>query len=349
MSKPTTSNEPKPRKSRRSNLRMSDIATLAGVSSMTVSRALHRPELVSSETRERISAILQSVDFVPDMVAGSLSSTSSRTIGIVVPTLSHAVFADTIQGLSDVLRPLHYQLFVSATGFSLEAEESVVRSMLGRRVDCIVITGLTHSEGTRRMLSGASVPVYEMWNIGRPAIDTAIGFSNRSAAIDMTRYLIAKGHRRIGYMGGTLAHNDRAQDREEGFRHAMAEAGLALPESAVIHAPYEYRGGAHALQELLLAQPDLQAVLAGAEMLAVGAVSMALDLGLSLPQDLAIAAFDDSELSALIRPRLTSIEVPRYELGRQLALDALERMSGNPPRTRRVIDAGYELIVRESA
>lgn len=327
---------------------MSDIALAAGVSQMTVSRALNRPEMVSPDTLERISVVMNGVDYVPDMVAGALSSTSSRAIGIVVPTFSYSVFAETIQGISDVLNPRAYQLFVSATGFSMQTEEQVVRAMLGRRPDSVVLTGFNHSDTTRRMLAAGGMPVYEMWNIDREPIDTAIGFSNRQAAVDMTRHLIGRGYRRIGYIGGPVEYNDRTQDREQGFVAAMAEAGLPLPAGSIVRETLEYDGGVRALGQLLQQRPDLEAIFAGAEMLAVGALSAALERGLSVPSDLAIAGYDDSELSSLLRPRLTSIKLPRYAVGRLLAEHMLARLDGEQPARPKVVDAGYTLIVRES-
>ena len=334
------------RKSRRSKVRMSDIALAAGVSPMTVSRALHRPEMVSADTHEKIAAALSTVDYVPDLVAGSLSSTSSRTIGIIIPTFSHSIFAETIQGISDALKPRRFQLFVSVTGFSMEAEEMALKALLGRRPDSVVLTGFSHTAATRRILSDADIPVFEMWNLGRPPIDCAVGFSNQRAAFDMTRYLIGRGYRRIGYIGGPLESNDRTQDREAGFVAAMRDAGLAVPDGSITREPFTYDGGVRGLDHLLARQPRLEAVFAGAEMLAVGALSSALERGLAVPGDLAIAGYDDSELSSLLRPRLTSIKLPRYELGRLLAENMLARIDGQQPT--HVIDAGYTLNVRES-
>jgi LacI family transcriptional regulator, gluconate utilization system Gnt-I transcriptional repressor len=328
---------------------MSDVARLAGVSPMTVSRALHRPEMLSSETLERIRTVISGLDYVPDMVAGSLSSTSSRTIGIVVPTLSHSIFSETIQGISDALRPLRFQTFVSATGFSMEMEELVVRAMLGRRPDSMVLTGFNHTEATRRMLADSGTTVFEMWNTSRPPIDMAVGFSNKQAASDMTRYLIDRGFRQIGYIGGPIEFNDRTQDREAGFIEAMKDAGLRVPAHAIVREPLEYSGGARALERLLQHRPRVEAIFAGAEMLAVGALSAALERGISVPKDLAIAGFDDSELGMLMKPRLTSVRLPRYEVGRLIAQNILARISGELPVPPKVVDVGYTLVIRDSA
>jgi LacI family gluconate utilization system Gnt-I transcriptional repressor len=325
---------------------MADVAALAAVSAMTVSRALRDPASCTAETLRRIEAAIEATGYVPNRVAGSLASRRTSIVGLVVPSLRNSLFAETIQGVSDILGPDHH-LMVADSGYSLKGEEAAIRAFLAHRVCGVVLHNTKHTVSSVAMLRGAGIPCVETGNLVREPIDMVVGFSNREASRAMTEHLIASGYRRIGFVSLAVKNNDRATQRREGYFVALDRAGLARDPSCVIEAAPGLRSGGQALVRLVEAVPDLDAVFLTGDVLAVGAVLEANRRGWRVPGRIAIAGSDDSELLECISPTLTALRFPRYEIGRRAAgmlLDRLHRRSSGPA----ILDLGFQIVDRAS-
>lgn len=327
---------------------MRDVARLAGVGAITVSRALQHPDRVTAETRRKIDEAIAALGYVPNLAAGTLRSSKSRIIVAIVPTMSNSIFAETLQSISDVLRPAGFHLLIGHTGYSAAEEEALIAAFLARRPDGVILTGYTHTPRTVELLKRARIPVIEMWNIGPDPIDTIIGMSSYDASLAMTRYLIRKGYRRIGYIGGLLQDNDRTVQREAGFRAGLEEAGRPFDPAMIMRAPFEFESGGIALDELMRRMPDVDAVFAASDILAVGVLLECLGRGIDVPGRLAVAGFDDAGIASRMTPPLTTIRVPRRAIGRTIAERMLARLAGKPAGER-IVDLGFELIERASA
>ncbi|KGM34696.1 transcriptional regulator, partial [Inquilinus limosus MP06] len=216
---------------------MRDVARLAGVSPMTVSRVQAGSSRVAPETRERIRQAIAQLGYVDDKVAAALSSRRTGFIATLVPTITNSNFADTAHGLTEALRETGYQLLIGYTLYRMSEEEALVRAMLERRPEAIVLAGMNHTEAARTMLRSAGIPVIEIWDCGAAEpIDRAVGFSNIEAGRAAARHLIALGHRRIGAIGpaiGGASHDFRGEARLAGFTEVLRQAGL--PADAVVH------------------------------------------------------------------------------------------------------------------
>ncbi len=328
-------------------VRMGDVAHAAGVSSITVSRTLLTPEKVAADTRRRVEAAIRRLRYVPNLAAGTLASSRSRIAAVIVPNIANSVFAETLQGMSEILRKAGYHLLIGNSGYSLAEEESLVMTFLARRPDAIVLTGYTHTQNAVQMIRAAHIPVIEMWNLTKRPLDTIVGFSNYEAARAMTLYLGKAGYRRIGYIGGLTLDNDRTQMREAGYRDALAELGLPLDTNAMLSVPFEYEAGADALVELLRRRPDVDAVFAAGDILAIGVLLECIRRGWRVPKRLAVAGFDDAKLSNRIVPPLTTVRVPRYEIGRTVGQVLLQRVAG-AKTIGPVVDLGFEIVERNS-
>lgn len=327
-------------------LRMSDIADAAGVSLATVSRVLSAPGKVTEETRARVIATVDRLGYVPDRVAGSLVSKRSHVVAVVIPTITNSLFAETVNGLETTLEASGYQLMIGSSHYSPEKEAELVRMMLSRRVDAVVLTGTTHLESTRTMLQRSDLPVFEMWNLTDDPIDTVVGFSNYKAGHAMTSYLAGRGYRRIAYLGGLTDRNDRTSSREDGYRAALEELGLG--PAHVLRRPFDFRSGADGLRELLVADPGIDAVFAASDVLAAGAVFECQRQGWPIPGRVAVAGLDDSLLAAELHPSLTTVRLPRYEMGVRIGRELLGRFEQTGTGAKQ-IDLGFEIIERDSA
>ncbi len=190
-----------------------DVAKVAGVSPITVSRALNHPELVTPDTLERVRAVVSRTGYVPNEIAGSLRSRRSRIIAAVFPQITNSMFVDTIQTLSDCLRQEGYQVLLGLSSYEVR-EDELIAGILGRRPEGIYLTGIGHAPDTRRRLIASHIPVVEAWDLTPTPIDMLVGFSHEKAGEAMARHLLAKGHRDIGLVWG----NDlRAGVRREGL------------------------------------------------------------------------------------------------------------------------------------
>lgn len=325
---------------------MADIAARAGVTKMTVSRALRAPETVHADTRERINRVVEELGYIRNSVAGSMSSRMTRMIAAIVPTLQFSVFADTLQGLNDVARDGGYDLLVANSSYRSDIEEQLIKTLLGRRPDGLVLTGLTHSKAARSYLQSAGIPIVETWEVDKKPIDMTVGYSNFEAARAMTGALIKAGYRRIAFVNGPVESNERAELRAEGYRQAMKEHGLkGLP--IVIVTPIRVTAGAEALSRVVESAPDVEAIFFTTDVYAVGAILECERRGWAVPGRIAIAGFHDLDIAAICRPALTSVRVPAYEIGRQAGLMLLSRLAGNASRRRRV-ELPFEIVSRDS-
>lgn len=324
---------------------MEDVAKLARVSMITVSRTINQPDKVAPKTRARVEAAIRKLGYVPNLSASSLASNRSRIVGAIVPTIDNSIFAETVRGLSEALEAAGYQLLLGQTGYRSNAEEALVTAFLGRRVDGMVLTGVTHSAPTIKRLKSASIPVVETWDLTAKPIDMLAGFSNLEAGRAIATYLCGKGYRRLGFVGGA---EDRTRARFAGFDAVVRATPGASVTRVELDAGTSFSGGRLALAELLARDPAPQAVFFSNDALAMGGLMECHRRGIRVPQDVAIAGFANLDIAAEASPALTSVHVGSRRIGEEAARLLLARLSGKAV-PQRVRDTGFEVVARESA
>ncbi len=327
-------------------LRMRDVARAAGVSAMSVSRVLREPGLVSPELRARVEAAVREVGYVPNRLAGSLSSRRSEVVGLVVPSLENSLFAATVKGISDVLRRAGFQLMIADSGYGPEAEEAAIRAFLEQRVAGLILHDTLHTAGAVQMIRRAGVPVVENGTLTETPLDIVVSYSNREAARAMTRHLARLGYRRIALVTLPAAANARSRDRRQGFQEALAELGLPNDPRWMLEMPPGLASGAEALVRLMEGEAP-EAIFFAGDVLAAGAVLECQRRGWAVPGKVAIAAFDNVDLLAHMNPPVTTLHLPRQEIGTrsaQMLLDRLARRQSGPA----TVDLRFEIIQRAS-
>ncbi|PRG15462.1 LacI family transcriptional regulator [Burkholderia contaminans] len=331
---------------------MSDVARLAGVSKMTVSRVL-AGHSVAAETRARVCAAIDQLGYVADAAAGALSSGRSEFVAVLVPSLSSSNFSDTVRGLTDALEPEGLQLLLGDTDYDLEREERLVRSMLRHQPRCIALTGAQHTDATRKVLERSAIPVVEMWDLPTHPIDTAVGFSNVRAARAMVRHLAERGYRRIGFLGGASELDRRGLDRLKGYQAEIKALKLGEPRIVRLgESPITMGHGGPAMAALLEQWPDTDAVMCVSDMSAFGAIMECHRRGLSVPADMAVAGFGNFEVAACCHPAITTVSVDAYGIGRRTGealLAALQARDGGERTEPQSIRIDYTIVARESA
>jgi LacI family gluconate utilization system Gnt-I transcriptional repressor len=329
------------------DLKMSDIARHAGVSPMTVSRALRAPATVSEEMRRKVDAAVREFGYLPNRIAGSLSSSRSNVVGLIVPSIRNSLYASMIQAISEVLRANGLHLMIANSGHRLEDEETLVSALLAQRVCGLVLHNTTHSRRVRELVAKTGVPVIETGNLPADPLDMAVSYSNFEAARAMTLHLARLGYRKIGFVTLPLRDNDRSEERRRGYFAALTEAGLPADPGLVLESPGGFSEGADAVVRLVQAHPDLDAGFFAGDVLAVGALFECQRRGWAVPGRVAIASFDDLDLLRHAVPTVTTLRIPRQEIGRRSAELLVNRLHGAPPERVRV-DVGFEIVQRES-
>lgn len=328
-------------------IRMRDVAERAGVSTMTVSRALNDPDRVSPEVRQRVQDAVRAVGYVPNRLAGSLSSNRSNVIGLVVPSIRNTLFSDTIQGISDVLHRQGHHLMVADSGYSPTEEEALVTAFLAQRVAGLVLHNTTHTPALRGLVRRSGVPVVENGTLADDPLDIVVSYANADAARAMTLHLARLGYRRIALVTLPLTHNERSQERRRGYAAALTEAGLPVDPRIMLEMPPGLPSGCEAIVRLVEMTPAVDAVFFAGDVLAVGALLECQRRGWAVPGRVAIASFDDVDLLRQLNPAITTVRLPRLEIGRRSAEILLDRIHGRSEERIRV-DLGFEIIQRAS-
>lgn len=318
---------------------------------MTVSRALKDSGLVSPSALLRIQTAIDDLGYVLDLSAGSLSSKRTGFVAAIIPSLNNSNFSDTARGITDELEGTGLQLLLGSNDYSIEREEELVEAMLRRRPEGIIVTSGNHTPRTRRMLEKAGIPVVETWDVPVDPIDQIVGFSNAGAMALLVRTLAAKGYKKFGYIGGTTERDTRGNQRREGFLAALKELGL--PAGRVISfgvPPISMEQGGQAVVSMLEQWPDTEVVICVSDLSAFGAIMECQRRGMNVPGNIAIAGFGNYEIAACCHPRITSVDVDCYNIGRQAARQLHLSIKGEVvPGAPETVLTSYHVVERESA
>lgn len=319
------------------------MAKLAGVSPITVSRALNRPELVTPQKLEAVQAAIRRTGYVPNLLAGGLASKKSRLVAAIVPIISNSMFSETIETLTDRLDEQGYKVMLGLSGFSAENEDDLLAAVLSRRPDAVFLTGVNHSRTTRSRLLAAKIPVVETWDYTPTPIDMLIGFSHSKVGKAVAEYLHGKGYRRFAMVS---TEDERASVRRAAFLSALAKHGIDDVPVATIPAPGTFRNGRKAMAQILDGGAAPDAVFCSSDVLAHSALTEAQERGISVPSELALIGFGDLEFSAHTFPPLSTVHIDRRAIGRRAADMVLARIDGE--EVDKIIDIGFSVVERGS-
>ncbi len=317
---------------------MRDVAAAADVTAITVSRYLSDPDVVAPDTATRIRAAIASTGYVPNRQAGLLASGVSNMVAALLPNLANSIFAETAQGLSTGLQAAGRELMIASTNYSLEREEELLRALLGWRPAAVVVTGRRHSAAAQALLAQAQsggMPVIEIWDHhaaarGGPAF-TQIGFDHDDVGRAMAQHLLDAGHQRLAYVDSGVAADYRAHERGIAFADYARAAGAQV---VVIVAPAGdlFDAGRQVLAALAKRGPKRVTAAAFAnDNLACGAMLEASRQQIKVPAQLAILGFGDFAIARQLEPALSSVHLPRLEIGLEAARSLLEALGGGKP------------------
>ncbi len=302
-----------------------DVAARAGVSAATVSRFYNQPDVVRLPTRLRIEQAANELGYIRDRMAGSLHNRFTGTIGLVVPTIDNAIFAEFVEAFSNRLRDHDRTMLIASHGYDLSLEVPIIRSLLERRIDGVVLIGFDHDPIPLSMLKDRDVPIVLAWNYNPDSTLPCIGASNHQAAQLITQHLIDLGHKDIGFIFPDTEFNDRARERKNGALSTATIAGMAPPENRIWNCPYDL-GEAKKLARTILRDNPPTAFVCGNDVIAHGVIYAAQSLGLTMPDNLSVAGIGDFRGSDEMEPGLTTVRLPAKRIG-HLAADSIVKIS----------------------
>jgi LacI family gluconate utilization system Gnt-I transcriptional repressor len=323
---------------------LADVARRAGVGESTVSRVLRNKGSVSQQTREKILKAASDLNYVPNRIAGTLASMTSKLVGIVVPSVGNTVVPEVLAGANHVLEDAGFQPVIGVSNYDPAREEALIESILSWRPSGLLVAGLEHTDRARAMLKGCGVRVVELIDIDGEGIDIVVGSSHRMAGRKSAEHLLAHGYRRIGYVGHDIAIDIRAGKRLEGFRAAMAEKSLDFIDQEFFpQGASSVEAGRVGLARLLARRTDLDAIYFSNDDLAIGGYFHCVEHNISIPGDLALFGYNGLEIARLTPQPLSTIRSPRFAMGET---GAKLLLSGGASQ---VVDLGFELIQGETS
>ncbi len=336
---------------------LADVAAAAGVTAITVSRYLREPHRVAAATATKIAQALAATGYMPNKQAGALASAgagASRMVAALIPSIANSIFAETVQGLADALQGSGCELLLGSTNYSAEREEAQLRALMGWFPSAIVVTGRRHTDAALALLHAARVrgtPVIEIWDHhpepGAEAF-TQIGFDHAEVGRAMAVHLIERGHKKLAYLDSGVAEDFRAHERGEGFLAEAKRRGVSARRIVAPLAADALQAGRDALPLLLDARrrPAFSAVASANDNLACGVLLGAQAARLNVPRDIALLGFGDFAIGRQLEPALSTVQVPRREIGQAAAQALLAALEGQAAADRRL---PWALLARGSS
>jgi LacI family gluconate utilization system Gnt-I transcriptional repressor len=324
---------------------LEDVARQAGVSIMTVSRAFRRPDALSEETLSRVLQAADALGYLPNQIASGLRSRRSQTVACVIPTISSPVYANVVQGIADAITADGYSLVLGTSNYGVDEERRVMRSLLAYRPEAVVLAGGDHRPELTRSLVQLRAPIVELWELVPKPLDMNVGFSNYNAGAAIVDHLIKVGSRRVAFMTVKAEH---ARVRARRAAYETAVKNMLGHEPIVVATDLSIEGGRRAMKRLRLDHSDVDGLFCTSDSIALGAMLQAAEMGLNVPDEIAIAGFGDFDIARHIPPGLTTVRVPEYRVGQVAGQMILDRLLGRPEGSL-TVDVGFELVTRGSS
>lgn len=328
---------------------LSDVARAAGVSPVTVSRAIRQPVMVSEALRQRVAAAVVELNYIPNHLASALASTRTHIVGVIVPSLTNGVFDDYVSAIEDVLQPAGFQVLVLNVHYSELEEERAIQTLMGYHPEAMIVTGVDQTERSRRLLRDAGVPVVQTMDVTEEPIDLNIGLDHGEAGAAAVRYLHDLGHRKIAHL--TARGDPRARRRHAGYLRQMRSLGL--PTAGLVQSLPRISNvemGGELFSKVVGGVPDVTAVFTCNDDLALGTLFECQRRRLRVPEDIAIVGFNDLDFCVASVPPLTSVSTGRQQMGNWAARSILEIIRGSGERpVQRSVDVGFRIMARGSS
>ncbi len=324
-----------------------DVAREAGVSMATVSRVVNGNPNVKPTTRKKVLAAIERLGYRPNAVARGLASKKTTTVGVIIPDISSMFFAELARGIEDIATMYKYNIILCNSDQRLEKELQLINTLLEKQVDGLLFMGAKIKEDHLQSLTTASVPVVLAATRDPDNVLPSVTIDHFQAAYDAVQALIRRGHKRIAMITGPLTDPLGGIMRYEGYKQALIDAGLSPDESLVANGDYRYESGLRKMNEFLRLNARPTAVFAASDEMAIGAIHAVQDAGMSVPDEMEVIGFDNVRLAEMVRPRLTTVVQPMYDIG-AVAMRLLTKYMNNEHVEQHVVLLPHRIEYRQS-
>lgn len=319
------------RKNKHHRVTLAEVAKLANVSGITVSRVINEPDKVSPKRRQQVQEAIDALGYVPNQSASALASARSRVLGVVIPSLSNLVFTDVLRGIYDVAGSSGYKVLMVDTDYSAQEEERLVRTLLSQSPEGMIVTGGEQTSASQRLLLNAHIPLVQIMDLLDDPLDMNVGVSHYRAGREVAEQMLASGYERLGFLGARM--DTRTQKRLVGFKDFLEEGGRYRSDLVVTSLqPSSVELGGQLFRDLMASADGVpDAVFCCNDDLALGALFESQRMGIEVPSQLGLCGFNDLGISAFTNPALSSVSVPRYEMGAEAARRLIATLNGQRP------------------
>jgi len=324
-----------------------DVAREAGVSMATVSRVVNNNPNVKPATRKKVFEAIERLGYRPNAVARGLASKKTTTVGVVIPDISNAIFAEVARGIEDIANMYHYNIILCNADKKKEKEIRVINTLLEKQVDGLLFMGGAVTEDHQQAFRTANVPIVLCATSEDTGNLASVDIDHEAAAYDAVQALIKEGHTSIAMISGTLEDPSNGFARFSGYKKALAEAGTTYDESLVRIGNYRYESGADAMRYFLDLDKRPTAVFSATDEMAIGAIHAILDRGLQVPNDISVISVDNSRMASMVRPQLTTVAQPMYDIG-AVSMRLLTKLMKKENVDQAQVVLPHELVVRQS-
>lgn len=310
---------------------IADIAKEAGVSISTVSRVMNHTKPVSPELRERVYKIIEKNNFKPNALAQGLITKKTNTVGVIVPDISNPVFGALTKGINSVCAKKGYSLMVCESGGELEKELKLLDVLDDKQTDGVLFAGVDVNQELVDAMLKKHYPVVlvtQESSVGDHVIGT-VTHDNVQAVYDAVKFLMDNGHTRIAYLGGPKHDFSSGKKRIKGYKMALEEGGITVPDSYMEQGEFSFQFGYEGMKRLYEENNILPtAVVAGSDLIAIGAVQFLNSVGVPVPEEMSVIGFDDMDFATYFRPELSTVRIPYFAEGELAARELIKRMCG---------------------
>lgn len=330
------------------NITIKEIAKRANVSIATVSRALNNLDTVKPETKAAILSIAEQLNYIPNVGARNLVKQKTNIIGFVLPEIQGEFYTEIIRGIDEYVYNAGYHMIVASSHSQRSIVESLVNFMKRSFVDGVILMAPSINERVREVLTGSAVPVVVISGKNEVDFIDTVSIDNFQGAYSIVNLLIKNyGYRKIAIIKGPSTNND-ALERYEGYVKALSDNKIKLNHKWIVEGNFTQRSGEIACSRILTLRDRPEAIFACNDMMAMGCYKVINSLGFSIPEDIGVVGFDHVLLSDVVLPRLTTVHVPKMELGQEAARLLLEKIDKNPDKTPEHIKISTGIIIGES-
>ncbi|MDT8859364.1 catabolite control protein A [Alkalihalobacillus sp. MEB130] len=329
------------------NTTIYDVAREAGVSMATVSRVVNGNPNVKPATRKKVLEAIERLGYRPNAVARGLASKRTTTVGVIIPDISSIFFAELARGIEDIATMYKYNIILCNSDQNQEKEIHLINTLLEKQVDGIVFMGGHITEEHVVQFKRSPVPIVLAATLDANEEIPSVNIDYRQAVYDAISHLIEQGHSRIGMLSGTLDDPVNGYQKFLGYREAIEGAGLSFEEDLVVIGDYTYDSGIDAMESFLELENKPSAIFASTDEMALGVIHGAQDHGFSIPDDFEVIGFDNTRLATMVRPTLTTVVQPMYDIG-AVSMRLLTKLMNKEEVTDQVVVLPHRIEFRQS-